>query len=191
MRDLIRNPKCIMVGLLVLGVGPGCGASRGAKPVADSAPVFIRADIARVTSKCDQALEICRYSVLPDLRESQAGQLSMLGVIFTPSDPLEASGMVQSLFGFQVSSMKVRYRECQALKIHVDGTPLPRKALKYHQAMGKSQVVEGVTVELSINELQRISYAAEVRCDLCGDERKLRGDEKMLLAHLYETWRKR
>lgn len=191
MRDIRHVVKYTLAGLMMLGLGSGCGTSREAKKAKVAAPTFIKADMARFTSKCDLALELCRYSILPDLGESKSGHLSMLGVIFTPADRAEASSHVQSLFGFQVASKKVRYRECQAFEIKVDGDVLPAKPVKYHQAMGRGQVVEGITVELSMAELKQISGGGEVRCELCGDERKLRGDEKVLLAHLFEIWRRR
>ncbi len=177
-----------LVGILLL-MATGCGAVQKAEPVTGKTPTFIKADLARVTRKCDDSLGICRYSVLPDLGESQAGELSMLGIIFTPKEG--STNLVQSLFGFQVSSMKVRYRECPSLTISMDGASPLKKTLTYHQAMGRSKVVEGVTVELSIAELVRISKAEDVRCDLCGKDRSLRADEKVLLAHLFEMWRKK
>jgi len=167
----------------------GCGSGQKATKASAGTPTFFKADMNRVTRKCDDKLGICRYSVLPDLGESHAGRLSMLGIIFTPMEG--DTSLVQSMFGFQVSSMKVRYRECQELAIAVDGAPPLKKPLKYHQAMGNKGVVEGVTVELSIDELVRMSKAQDVSCDLCGENRDLRGDEKVLLAQLFDMWRKR
>ena len=186
-----KSKMLIFAALISLGCASGCGAARRAQPVGARTPVMIKADLARMTSKCDEGLQLCRYSILPDLRESRAGRLSMLGVIFSPSKAEASVGLVQSLFGFQISSKKVQYRECEELKIRVDGASLPRKDVKYHQAMGRRQVVEGVTVELSLDELLRISRGGDVMCDLCGSSRLLRGDEKVLLAQLFEMWRGR
>ncbi len=186
-----KNRVLIVAALVSFGCLSGCGAVREAQPKAAKTSMMIKADLARMTTKCDDSLQLCRFSILPDLRESHAGRLSMLGVILSPSKSENSAGLVQSLFGFQIASKKVQYRECEELEIQVDGALLPKKQVKYHQAMGTRKVVEGVTVELSIDELLRISRAGDVRCDLCGNSRKLRGEEKVLLAQLFEMWRGR
>ena len=90
----------------------------------------------------------------------------------------------------QVSSKKVRFRDCQQLIVGAPGGPALIRPVRYDQAFVKGRIVEGITAELAAGELVRLSRAKEVTVDLCGTTRTLRPDEQALLAELVRRWRK-
>lgn len=186
-RTATRAARPVLLVLLALPwAAAGCGAA-GSVPLRAAGAPALEPDRSRLAKRCDPGLQVCRYSVLPDLRESRAGYLSLLGVLIAPSEGITTS--VALKLGFQVTSNEARYRHCLDLAVRVDGAVLPRRPVDYRAVEGRQVAVEGILVPLSIAELLRITRATRVRYELCGDGRILRPEEQVLLAALFDMWR--
>ena len=168
----------------------GCASSVPA-PVSpgEARAEAVFAEVDRVREKVDARTGLHVYSVVPDLQESREGKLSMASVLMAPREGSKAA--VNGEFGFQTTGTAVRYRECGALELVLDGRALPKKSTRYFGSLGRGHVVEAVVAQVSPEDLARMAAAGTVEYRLCSTHGALSSKDKGLLGRMLARYQAR